>query len=61
MLGVESGWGLGCSTNGAAAGLWPGVVGVGPGMAQSFGLHSGIPSGSPVKMTLLSHCEISLS
>lgn len=56
MLGVESGWGLGCSTNGAAAGLWPGVVGVGPGIAQSFGLHSGIPSGSPVKMTLLSHC-----
>lgn len=29
----------------------------GPGMAHRSVLHSGIPSGDPVKMTLLSHLE----
>lgn len=29
----------------------------GPGMTQWLVLHSGIPCGDPVKMTLLSDCE----
>ena len=46
--------GAGCDARGW---LGSGATGVGPGITHSLGLHSAIPSGDPVKMTLLSHCE----